>query len=52
MMSSLSTRQAAPRSYYLLVVDDDETVRELLGIQLKRDGHRVCEAADAPSATI
>lgn len=34
----------------VLVVDDDETVREVVRRYLSRAGHRVLEAADGPSA--
>jgi DNA-binding response OmpR family regulator len=34
----------------VLVVDDDPKIRELLRLYLVRDGHRVVEAADGPSA--
>jgi DNA-binding response OmpR family regulator len=34
----------------VLVVDDDETVREVLRRYLSRDGHQVLEAADGPAA--
>ncbi len=33
----------------VLVVDDDDTVREVVRRYLTRDGHRVIEAADGPS---
>ena len=33
----------------MLVVDDDDTVREVLRRYLSRDGHEVLEAADGPT---
>jgi DNA-binding response OmpR family regulator len=38
------------RSSSVLVVDDDPKIRELLRLYLARDGHRVVEAPDGPSA--
>ena len=34
----------------VLVVDDDERIRQLLRLYLERDGHRVLEAIDGPTA--
>ena len=34
----------------ILVVDDDERIRELVRLYLERDGYRVAEAADGPAA--
>lgn len=40
----------APSGSRVLVVDDDETVREVVRRYLTREGHQVIEAADGPSA--
>lgn len=40
----------APSPTRVLVVDDDDTVREVVRRYLTRDGHTVLEAADGPSA--
>lgn len=34
----------------ILVVDDEESVRKILGIQLRRQGHETIEAPDGPEA--
>lgn len=38
------------RTATILIVDDDEKIRELVRLYLARDGHRTLEAADGPSA--
>lgn len=38
------------RTATVLIVDDDEKIRELVRLYLARDGHRTLEAADGPSA--
>ncbi len=50
MMANGSTRPCEPRSGRILVVDDERSMRELLQIVLRREGHQVRLAEDGPSA--
>ncbi len=43
-------RDDAPRGAKVLVVDDEENIRELLSVSLKFQGYQVDTAADGPSA--
>lgn len=38
------------KSHYLLIVDDDAAVREVLAALLVEEGHRCATAGDAPTA--
>ena len=49
-MNGLAHDAAAPSARHLLVVDDDDRIRELLKQYLARAGFRVIAAADAAAA--
>ena len=42
--------RVAEKTPLVLVVDDDESMRALLQMQMKRDGYRVASAESGPSA--
>jgi two-component system response regulator PilR (NtrC family) len=50
MMANGSARPSELRSGRILVVDDERSMRELLQIVLRREGHQVRLAEDGPSA--
>ncbi len=50
MMANGSARPSEARSGRILVVDDERSMRELLQIVLRREGHQVRLAEDGPSA--
>lgn len=43
-------RKQPGKSHYLLIVDDDPAVREVLATLLVEEGHRCATACDAPTA--
>ncbi len=46
----MTDRDDAPRGAKVLVVDDEENIRELLSVSLKFQGYQVDTEADGPSA--
>nr|HPK72691.1 response regulator [Vicinamibacterales bacterium] len=50
MTTNETSAPNAPRSGRILVVDDERSMRELLQIVLRREGHQVRLAEDGPAA--